>query len=286
MTRTFWDVVLGPNVPIDNINSHFSYPTIRSNHPTLRKEPTHASPTNVVSTATHRTLTSSEGSKVTQRRKDDEEMAVRLPSLFGVLPVANTSRIENQAILGMHALFAPGSYNATRPLPFLNTPKYIRPENESVVRTSGHPKRAFDSSRLNRDNTHTTDTSGRSGVSANAMARRIDGIYKAMGNKNKSGTATTTKKKVQHICKECGKSFKRETFLKKHRAAVHLKIKPYACSVCDKRFGYKCVRDKHTRVIHLKEKPVVCMAEGCERRFSERGNMLKHYRNIHETDES
>jgi len=257
--------------------------TAKSHRPLRLPQPLLKEPHQVAKSAiTDKTITSSEDSIGRGEINGGDERR-QLPSLFGLLPAANSHspRIDNQAGGGMTAPYAPLLYNLTRPLPCFKTAEYL--DTESVVRTSGHLKRTFDRNRISNDNgngSSNTNTRDGSGVSANAMARRIDGIYKAM--KRGGGKKGST----QHLCTECGKSFKRETFLKKHHAAVHLKIKPYACSVCDKRFGYKCVRDKHTRVIHLKEKPVECKAEGCFRRFSERGNMLKHHKNIHETSNS
>lgn len=90
---------------------------------------------------------------------------------------------------------------------------------------------------------------------------------------------TATGKLIQ--CGTCKAVFKRRTYLKKHINAVHLKIKPFKCPSCDRCFGYKGARAKHIRTIHQGLKPFPCVAPGCGMRFSEKGNMNKHFANKH-----
>ncbi|XP_019721152.1 histone-lysine N-methyltransferase PRDM9-like isoform X1 [Hippocampus comes] len=40
-----------------------------------------------------------------------------------------------------------------------------------------------------------------------------------------------------HVCPECGKSVRNKALLKKHKALVHDKIRPYVCSLCKRCFG-------------------------------------------------
>lgn len=41
----------------------------------------------------------------------------------------------------------------------------------------------------------------------------------------------------QHNCSDCAKSFTNEVSLKKHKATVHERLRPYVCAVCKKCFG-------------------------------------------------
>ena len=35
-------------------------------------------------------------------------------------------------------------------------------------------------------------------------------------------------------CQQCGKSFKRSDFLKRHQRLVHMKVRNHACDMCEK----------------------------------------------------
>ncbi|XP_037134628.1 histone-lysine N-methyltransferase PRDM9-like isoform X2 [Syngnathus acus] len=43
--------------------------------------------------------------------------------------------------------------------------------------------------------------------------------------------------KQPHVCAECGKTFRVKAFLKKHKALVHDKIRPFVCTLCKRCFG-------------------------------------------------
>lgn len=84
-----------------------------------------------------------------------------------------------------------------------------------------------------------------------------------------------------HGCNLCPHRFKRVCDLKKHKAAVHAKLRPFACRECGKTFGQAGTRSKHYRTVHVGLKPHCCGV--CERTFSEKGNMRKHMLRVHRT---
>ena len=78
------------------------------------------------------------------------------------------------------------------------------------------------------------------------------------------------------ICYECNKSYKTNGHLKDHIEIHHLQIKKYICSVCDSHFGRSSTLKSHMK-IHTGERNFKCMIDGCDKNFSEKGNMMKHY---------
>lgn len=77
-------------------------------------------------------------------------------------------------------------------------------------------------------------------------------------------------------CGTCTSAFKRRYDLNQHVDAVHLKKQPFKCDECPKSFAHNGTRRKHVRTVHRKEKPFVCGINGCDRLFSEKGNLNKH----------
>ena len=39
---------------------------------------------------------------------------------------------------------------------------------------------------------------------------------------------------LKNKCQQCGKSFKRSDFLKRHQRLVHMKVRNHACDMCEK----------------------------------------------------
>lgn len=98
-----------------------------------------------------------------------------------------------------------------------------------------------------------------------------------------SGTGSDTPVGIAqraHACSLCQHRFKRVCDLKKHKAAVHAKLRPFACKQCGKTFGQAGTRSKHYRTVHVGLKPHRCGV--CERTFSEKGNMRKHMLRVHQ----
>uniref|UniRef100_A0A8D3DPZ8 Uncharacterized protein n=1 Tax=Scophthalmus maximus TaxID=52904 RepID=A0A8D3DPZ8_SCOMX len=52
----------------------------------------------------------------------------------------------------------------------------------------------------------------------------------------------------QSTCSDCGKSFTNEASLRKHKATVHERLRPYVCTVCQKCFGQYNDLTRHLRL--------------------------------------
>ena len=131
-----------------------------------------------------------------------------------------------------------------------------------------------------------------------------------------SSTTTTTspsriRSKKQHKCPSpgCTKSFRQKTHLDIH-ARVHTGIKPFLCPepLCGQRFSQlgnlKTHKRRHTgerpytcdicgktfaqhgnvrahKVVHTAAKPYTCKLDGCEKHFTQLGNLKSHQNKFH-----
>lgn len=85
----------------------------------------------------------------------------------------------------------------------------------------------------------------------------------------------------RYTCAMCPSAFKRRYDLNQHVSAVHLKQQPFRCPECPKSFSHNGTMRKHVRTVHRKEKPFLCGYNGCNLRFSEKGNLNKHFSRKH-----
>lgn len=56
---------------------------------------------------------------------------------------------------------------------------------------------------------------------------------------------------------------------------IHSKIKPFECSICGGKYSRSSTLKIHSYT-HLEEKPFKCPYQGCNRGFTEKGNMQVH----------
>ena len=80
---------------------------------------------------------------------------------------------------------------------------------------------------------------------------------------------------VKYICDCCGKSFKRQAYLRKHMI-YHNKAKPYPCQYCGKIFRSQTNRAKH--VLNHAIGPMSCICSECGHGFASSFELEKHSR--------
>lgn len=81
---------------------------------------------------------------------------------------------------------------------------------------------------------------------------------------------------------ECDYASERKYHVDLHIYEKHTHVKPYQCSWsdCDASFLRNDKLQNHLK-IHRQEKPFKCIHPLCEKHFVEKGNMMKHYNNVH-----
>lgn len=83
---------------------------------------------------------------------------------------------------------------------------------------------------------------------------------------------------VTHVCRVCGKGFKRMPELRIHMV-IHTGLKPYGCAVCSQRFAHASNLHKHRKMVHKKEYPLSCVH--CGGGFAYMSSLRRHVESAH-----
>ncbi|QSZ29336.1 hypothetical protein DSL72_003850 [Monilinia vaccinii-corymbosi] len=78
----------------------------------------------------------------------------------------------------------------------------------------------------------------------------------------------------------CGRSFSQQGNLKTHMDR-HSGERRFACEVCGKRFGQRSNLSAH-RIVHTGAKPYPCKLDGCDKHFTQLGNLKSHHNKFHQ----
>ncbi|CAM6002473.1 unnamed protein product, partial [Sphagnum balticum] len=84
-----------------------------------------------------------------------------------------------------------------------------------------------------------------------------------------------------YACTECAMKFMQKNHLQEHFRRKHTEERSFACDKCEKRFSTKQGAQRHHSA-HTFSKPFMCDVDGCEKRFTVKGNVLVHKRTVHE----
>ena len=87
----------------------------------------------------------------------------------------------------------------------------------------------------------------------------------------------TKRKRAQHVCDVCEKSFTTASHLERH-VRIQTNEKPYECDVCEKRFTQAGTLKRHMR-IHTNERPYECHV--CEKSYRQLSSLKYHMRTQH-----
>jgi hypothetical protein len=163
----------------------------------------------------------------------------------------------------------------------------------SILSTTKHPKMAIDY--LLNTETHTTVSSQPHNSSCSDMPHRIKGSsmqreHPSVRDVQRTIEETSSEVSAEqlpphpHKCHECGKVFKEQGNLTKHRRSVHApRPLMFQCNVgtCSKRFSFRDGLNRHQSTVHDGIRAHTCPVAGCAKRFKQRSHSAKHVRTVH-----
>jgi len=102
-------------------------------------------------------------------------------------------------------------------------------------------------------------------------------------SKNRKGDwlKTCNKCRLRHKCDSCNYKCVSRGDLKKHKKAVHDKIKNVACDICDYKCSLNCNLNQHKKQVHDKIKNFACDIDDCNFKSSTNSGLIQHKKIVH-----
>lgn len=121
------------------------------------------------------------------------------------------------------------------------------------------------------------------GVPSSSTARTVHKERELIVEKEDNPKPQVVKKGDLH-CENCNRDFDTTTLLARHVERYHKGVSSYTCTHCNRGFSTKKGLSEHKMIHKKEEERVQCTEEGCTVTFGNRSNMLKHVRNIHQSE--
>ena len=112
------------------------------------------------------------------------------------------------------------------------------------------------------------------------VAKRSVSVKKRRRNTKPYATERDVPQTQFFSCPKCPSMFKSRGDLRRHKATIHDKVKPFECDKCGATFGHRGHLNRHVKTVHLRERPYKCNT--CGFRFLQASHLEMHQKMVHE----